>query len=49
VPLYYTGLNHKVNIAEKGNKKKEKILDNKNEIELSFTIGPEDYTWYAID
>ncbi|MEP7376941.1 MAG: alpha-galactosidase [Chitinophagaceae bacterium] len=49
VPLYYTGLTQKVNIAEKGNKKTEKMLDKKNEIELSFTIGPEDYTWYAID
>lgn len=49
LPLYYTGLSRKVGIAEKGNNRQVKNLNSKNEIEISFTIGPEDYTWYAID
>jgi hypothetical protein len=49
VPLYYTGLTEKARVAEKGKNGQVKILNNKNEIELSVTIGPEDYTWYAID
>lgn len=49
VPLYYAGINHKARIAEKGNKAQEMIVNRKNEIELTFTIEPENYTWYAID
>lgn len=49
VPLYYTGLDQQAKIAEKGNNKQVKKLDNKKEIEITVTIEPEDYTWYIID
>ena len=49
VPLYYAGLDRKVRIGEKENKKQLKILDRKYEIELSFIIGPESYTWFVIE
>jgi hypothetical protein len=49
LPLYYTGLSGEVRIAEKGNKKQVKKMNSKNEIELSFTIDPENYTWYVIN
>lgn len=48
VPLYYTGLNRKVTIAEKGKHVQVKNINSKNEMELSFTLGPEDYTWFTI-
>jgi len=49
VPLYYTGLTREVKIGEKESKKQLKILDRKYEIELSFSIGPESYTWFVIE
>jgi len=48
VPLYYTGLNREARIGEKETKKQIKILDRNHEIELSFTIEPENYTWFVI-
>jgi len=49
LPLYYTGLDREVSIGEKENKKEIKILDRNYEIELSFTIEPESYTWFVIE
>jgi hypothetical protein len=49
VPLYYTGLTREVRIGEKEGKKMAKRLDRKYEIELSFSIGPESYTWFVIE
>ncbi len=49
LPLYYTGLDREARIGEKENKKQIKLLDRKFEIELSFTIEPESYTWFTIE
>jgi hypothetical protein len=49
VPLYYTGLTRGVKIGEKENKKELKMMDRNYEIDLTFTIGPESYTWYLIE
>jgi len=49
LPLYYTGLIETVKIREKEGKAQSKILDRKFEIEISFTIGPESYTWFVIE
>jgi len=49
LPLYYTGLNREVRIGEKESKKQVKVLNRKHEIELSFTISPESYTWFVIE
>ena len=49
LPLYYTGLEQQVSIMEKGNARQIKKMNSKKEIELTFTIGPEDYTWYTIE
>lgn len=48
VPLYYTGLTNTVTISEKGSTRQRKILNRDYSIELTFTIGPEDYTWFTI-
>ena len=49
LPLYYTGLDREARIGEKEMKKQLKILDRNHEIELSFTIEPESYTWFVIE
>jgi hypothetical protein len=49
VPLYYTGLTREVKIAEKEGKKELKTMNRNYEIELTFTIDPENYTWYVIE
>jgi hypothetical protein len=49
VPLYYTGLKGKVSIAEKGVGAQVKSIDNKSEIELTFSIGPESYSWFILN
>jgi hypothetical protein len=49
VPLYYAGLTNEVKIGEKESKKQTKKLDRNYEIELTFTIDPESYTWFVIE
>ncbi|MGZ5220780.1 MAG: alpha-galactosidase, partial [Chitinophagaceae bacterium] len=49
VPLYYTGLTRDVKVGEQEGKKQSKTLNRKYEIELSFNIEPESYTWYVIE
>jgi hypothetical protein len=49
LPLYYTGLTKSVMIREKEGKAQSKTLDRKFEIELSFIIKPESYTWFVIE
>jgi hypothetical protein len=49
VPLYYTGMTREVSIGEKENRKQSRILDRNHEIDLSFTIEPEGYTWFVIE
>ena len=49
VPLYYTGLTGGLRLVRKKGKVQSKMLDRKYEIELSFTIGPESYTWFVIE
>ncbi len=49
LPLYYTGIGQQALIAEKGANKQIKKLNSTKEIEITFTIGPEDYTWYVIE
>jgi len=49
LPLYYTGLTDTVKVREKEGKAQSKVLDRKFEIEFSFTIGPESYSWFVIE
>ncbi len=49
IPLYYTGLVRDVKIGEKENQKKLKTLNRDYELELTFSIPPETYTWYVIE
>jgi hypothetical protein len=49
LPLYYTGLTNEVKIGEKEKKKQSKMLNRKYEVELSFSIEPESYTWFVIE
>ena len=49
VPLYYTGLATTANVREKDGTAKKYILNRNYEIELSFTIAPESYTWFVIE
>jgi hypothetical protein len=49
LPLYYTGLDREVSIGEKGMKKQVKMLDRNYQIELTFTIEPESYTWFVLE
>ena len=49
VPLYYTGLAGAVKIREKEGKMQSGMLDRKYEMELTFSIAPESYTWYVIE
>ena len=49
VPLYYTGLATTAGVREKDGTAKKYILNRNYEIELSFTIAPESYTWFVIE
>jgi hypothetical protein len=49
VPLYYTGLEKMAVIREKEGAAKKYPLDRKYEIELTFSIAPESYTWFTIE
>ena len=49
LPLYYTGFVQSARISEKGLNPQIKKLNSKTEIELTFTIESEDYTWFLID
>ncbi|MBS1936107.1 MAG: alpha-galactosidase, partial [Bacteroidetes bacterium] len=48
IPLYYTGLTTTALISEKGGVAKKYSLNRNYEIELSFSIAPESYTWFVI-
>lgn len=48
VPLYYTGLTGQAVFKEKGQNPRVLQLDRKFEVELTFTIEPEDYTWFLV-
>lgn len=49
VPLYYTGLTSNANVREKEGVVKKYTLNRNYEIELTFTIEPESYTWFVIE
>jgi len=49
VPLYYTGLTDKAVFKEKGGNPRQLHLDRKHEVELTFTIEPESYTWFLVE
>lgn len=49
VPLYYTGLTNFVMVRDKEGVAKKYPVDRKYEIELTFTIAPESYTWFSIE
>lgn len=49
VPLYYTGLTDASILKEKGISPKTYKLNRNYEIELTFTIEPEDYTWFVVE
>ena len=48
VPFYYTGLTTIARIEEKGGAAKSYKLNRDYEIQLSFSIEPESYTWFVI-
>jgi hypothetical protein len=48
VPLYYTGLTNEVKIGEKDSTRQTKKLDRNYDVELTFSIDPESYTWFVI-
>jgi len=49
LPLYYTGLTDAANVREKGNATLKYSLNRDYEIELSFSVEPESYTWFTIE
>ncbi len=49
LPLYYTGLTSAVSIREKEGSKRLLHMNRNYEVELSFTIEPENYTWFVIE
>jgi len=49
VPLYYTGLTSNATVREKEGVVKKYALDRNYEIDLTFTIAPESYTWFVIE
>ncbi|MDH7460577.1 alpha-galactosidase [Chitinophagaceae bacterium 26-R-25] len=49
VPLYYTGLTTSATVREKDGLAKKYSIDRQYEIELTFTIAPESYTWYTVE
>ncbi len=49
VPLYYTGLTTSAQFKEKGGAAKKLVLNREYEVELTFSIAPESYTWYVVE
>jgi hypothetical protein len=49
LPLYYTGLSQTVKLKEKGTGQKMYSLNRNNELVITFTIAPENYTWYEVE
>jgi hypothetical protein len=49
LPLYYTGLTQTATLREKGNTLKKFTLNRDYEIEFTFTIAPENYTWFEVE
>jgi hypothetical protein len=49
LPLYYTGLEDKAKIAQKGKEVKSYTLNRAYEAEFSFTLAPGAYEWYTIE
>jgi hypothetical protein len=49
LPLYYTGLQDKAKIAQKGKEAKSYTLNRAYEAEFSFTLAPGAYEWYTIE
>jgi hypothetical protein len=49
IPLYYSGLMQNIKVKEKGINQKIYPLNRNYELELTFTIGPENYTWYEVE
>jgi hypothetical protein len=49
VPLYYTGLTSTAVFKEKGGLGKKYFINRDYEVELTFNIEPESYTWYVVE
>ncbi|MDF7816439.1 alpha-galactosidase [Runella sp. MFBS21] len=49
VPLYYTGLTSAATFKEKGKVAKKYPLNRNHEVELTFMIEPENYTWFTVE
>jgi hypothetical protein len=49
VPLYYTGLSTVAEVKERNMTGKQYELTRNYEIDLSFTLAPQSYTWYVIE
>jgi hypothetical protein len=49
VPLYYTGLTNTASVREKDGIAKNYTLSRNYEIEISFSIAPESYTWFTME
>ena len=49
VPLYYTGLSKKVRLRQGEGKPVTKTVDRNYEIELTFRIEPESFTWFELE
>lgn len=49
VPLYYTGLTATAQAREKESTSKQYKLNRNFEIQLTFSVGPESYTWFVIE
>jgi len=48
VPLYYAGLTNTASVREKDGIAKNYTLNRNYEIEISFSIAPESYTWFIV-
>ncbi|WP_153797749.1 alpha-galactosidase [Foetidibacter luteolus] len=49
LPLYYTGLTAVASIREKEGASKKYNLTRNYEVELTFAIAPESYTWFVVE
>jgi len=49
VPLYYTGLTTTATFKEKDGTPKKYSLNRNYEVELTFSIEPEGYTWFVVE
>lgn len=49
IPMYYSGLTTLGVVREKGVAPKVYALNRNYEMELSFSIEPESYTWFEIE